>query len=204
MESQSKNKVGNGFDGTTGTHNKQVVGMPRTLSNCDLILRAVALLLTVASAIVLGVDKQTKVVPIQIIPTLPAINVAAQAKWHYLSAFVYSMVSNIIASSYAAISTTLMMLGSRNGKATVWLAQIIAVFDILMVGMLFSANGAALAIGLMGYKGNSHVRWNKVCNVFDKFCDQVAVSIVLSLLASLAFTALIALTVLTFHKRFAC
>ncbi|KAL4386744.1 hypothetical protein GQ457_09G023140 [Hibiscus cannabinus] len=69
--------------------------------------------------------------------------------------------------------------------------------------MLFSANGAALAIGLMGYKGNSHVRWNKVCNVFDKFCDQVAVSIVLSLLGSLAFTALIVLTVLTFHKRFA-
>ncbi|GMI80066.1 CASP-like protein 1E1 [Hibiscus trionum] len=199
---ESQNKVSNSFDGTTGTDSKQVVGMPRTLSNCDLILRVVALLLTVTSAIVLGVDKQTKIVPIQIVPTLPAVNVAAQAKWHYLSAFVYSMVANIIASSYAAIST-LMVLGSRNGKARLGLAQIIAVLDILMVGILFSANGAALAIGLMGYNGNSHVRWNKVCNVFDKFCDQAAVSIVLSLLASLAFTALILLTLLTFHKRFA-
>ncbi|KAK8483050.1 hypothetical protein V6N13_037699 [Hibiscus sabdariffa] len=199
---ESQNKVGNSFDGTTGADSKQVVGTPRTVNYCDLILRVLALLLTVTSAIVLGLDKQTKVVPIQIVPTLPAINVAAQAKWHYLSAFVYSMVANIIAGSYAAISTV-MVLGSRNGKATVGLAQTVAVLDVLMVGMLFSANGAALAIGLMGYKGNSHVRWNKVCNVFDKFCDQVAVSIVLSLLGSLAFTALIVLTVLTFHKRFA-
>jgi hypothetical protein len=43
--------------------------------------------LTLAAAIVLGVDKQTKVVPIKIVDTLPAINLPVSAKWHYLSAF---------------------------------------------------------------------------------------------------------------------
>ena len=83
MESQNNNKVI-----VDGTGSKRVVGMSRKVSICDLILRVLALLLTLAAAIVLGLDKQTKIVPIQIIPTLPPINVAAQAKWQHLSAFV--------------------------------------------------------------------------------------------------------------------
>ncbi|OMO53717.1 hypothetical protein CCACVL1_28409 [Corchorus capsularis] len=190
MESQNNTKM-SGNDGK-----KQF--MSRKVSNCDLILRVLALLLTLVSAIVLGVDRQTKVVPVQIAPNLPPVNVAAQAKWHYLSAFVYSFVSNIIACSYAAISI-LIAMGTRNGKKG--LAAIIILVDLIMVALLFSSNGAALAIGLMGYKGNSHVQWNKVCNVFDKFCDQVAVSIVLSLLGSIAFVFLVAMAAISLHKR---
>ncbi|XP_022723067.1 CASP-like protein 1E1 [Durio zibethinus] len=194
MESQSYNKVST-VDGSKGA-----TGMSRTVSKCDLVLRVLAMLLTLAAAIVLGVNKQTKVVPIQITPTLPSINVAAQAKWQYLSAYVYFMVSNIIACSYAAISMPIV-LGTRNGK--MGLAQIIIVLDLVMVGLLFSGNGAAMAIGLMAYKGNSHVRWNEVCNVFDKFCDHAAVSLVLSLVGSLGFMALAAIAALTTHKRYA-
>ncbi|XVF38644.1 hypothetical protein REPUB_Repub20aG0120100 [Reevesia pubescens] len=197
MESQNNNKVTSTVD-VIGS--KEVAGMSVNVSVCDLILRVLALLLTLAAAIILGVDRQTKVVPIQITPTLPPVDVAAQAKWHYLSAFVYSMVANIIATSYAAISL-LIALGTRNAKTG--LAQMITVFDVVIVGLLFSANGAALAIGLMGYKGNKHVQWNEVCNVFDKFCDQAAISIVLSLVGALVFMTLVALAVLSFHKRLA-
>ncbi|XVE82066.1 hypothetical protein DITRI_Ditri15bG0116900 [Diplodiscus trichospermus] len=194
MESQSNNKAPT-VDGTGA--------MSRTVSKRELVLRVMAVLLTLAAAIVLGVDKQTKIVPIQITPTLPPVNVAAQAKWHYLSAFVYSMVSNIIACSYAAISMLIVLGITRNGKIIGLPKIIIILLDLVMVGLLFSANGAALAIGLMGYNGNSHVRWNKVCNVFDKFCHRAAVSIVLSSVGSLAFMALVALSVFTIHKRFA-
>lgn len=83
MESESNNKVSKGLDGSTGPES-----MARRGNKCELILRVVALALTVAAAIVLGVDKQTKVAPIQIAPTLPALYIAAQAKWHYLSALV--------------------------------------------------------------------------------------------------------------------
>ena len=82
MESQTNNKVSSTVDGRGSK------GMSRTVSICDLILRVLALLLTLAAAIVLGVNKQTEVVPVQITPTLPPFNVAAQAKWHYLSALV--------------------------------------------------------------------------------------------------------------------
>lgn len=63
--------------------------------------------------------------------------------------------------------------------------------DLIMVALLFSATGAAGAIGLMGAHGNSHVQWKKVCNVFGKFCGQVAASGTLSLFGAIAFFLLV-------------
>lgn len=70
-----------------------------------------------------------------------------------------------------------------------------------MVALLFSGNGAATAIALMGYKGNSHVQWKEVCSVFGKFCDQGAVAIGLSQLGSLAFLLLVLMSALSSNKR---
>ncbi|GKU93170.1 hypothetical protein SLEP1_g6788 [Rubroshorea leprosula] len=41
--------------------------------------------------------------------------------------------------------------------------------------MLLSNCGAAGAVGLLAYTGNSNVKWNKVCNIIDRFCRQGAV-----------------------------
>ncbi|KAL4272274.1 hypothetical protein GQ457_13G026960 [Hibiscus cannabinus] len=167
---------------------------------CDSILRVVALLLTLGAAILIGVNRQTKFVPVQFTPGFPPVDIAAKAKWYYLSALVYLLVANIAASAYAAIST-LIVLATRS--ANIGFAQTIIIFDVTVVGMLFSANGAALAVGIIGYKGNSHLQWNKVCNVVDGFCDRIAISIVLSLVASFAFIVLASLAVLSLPKRFA-
>jgi len=70
-----------------------------------------------------------------------------------------------------------------------------------MVALLFSGNGAAAAVGVLGYKGNSHVNWKRVCNVFEKFCDQMAASIGVSLIGSLAFLLLVIIPVLRLHPR---
>lgn len=82
---ESQNKVSNGaMDGVESKRAKERGG--RTTS--FLLLRFMALVLTLAAAIVLGVNKQTKVVPIQVVDTLPPLNVPVVAKWHYLSACV--------------------------------------------------------------------------------------------------------------------
>lgn len=54
----------------------------------ELTMRVLAWVLTLAAATVLGVAKQTKVVSITLIPTLPPLDVPATAKASYLSAFV--------------------------------------------------------------------------------------------------------------------
>ena len=55
---------------------------------CDLVLRISGLVFTLVAAVLLGVDKQTKVVSVKFIDTLPALNVPVTAKYHYLSAFL--------------------------------------------------------------------------------------------------------------------
>lgn len=79
--------------------------------------------------------------------------------------------------------------------------MVIIILDLIMMALLASATGAATAVGVIGYQGNSHVRWNKVCNVFGKFCHQVAAAVVVSLLASLSFLFSVVLAVLDLHKK---
>ncbi|KAF8042303.1 hypothetical protein BT93_A0814 [Corymbia citriodora subsp. variegata] len=175
MESYSTeaNKAGRGYGGS------------RRKATCGLVLRLLAMALTLAAAVILGVDKQTKTVPVQVAAGLPPLNVPVTAKWRYLSAFVYFVVANAIACSYAALSL-LLLLANKAGKSRA-LASAVAIMDIIMVALLFSSGGAATAVGVIGRQGNSHVQWGKVCNVFDKFCDRVAISIGLSLLGSINF-----------------
>lgn len=79
-----------GMDGAENRELKEVkVGnRGRGRSSYDLILRVLALVLTLVAAILLGVDKQTKVVPIKLVSTLPTLHVPVTARWHHLSAFV--------------------------------------------------------------------------------------------------------------------
>ncbi|CAN1279202.1 CASP-like protein 1E1 [Linum perenne] len=44
------------------------------------------------------------------------------------------------------------------------------IMDMLMVGLRLAGIRVA-AIPLLGKNGNSHVRWNKIGNVFGRFCN---------------------------------
>ncbi|XP_057475402.1 CASP-like protein 1E1 [Actinidia eriantha] len=181
-----------------GNREKELIGGGGGMRCSEFGLRVLAFALTLVAPIVLGVDKQTKVVPVPVVSTLPPLNIAVTAKWHYLSAFVYFVVTNTIACTYAALSLV-VILATRGGKKG--LALTITILDLVMVALLFSGEGAAAAVGIIGYKGYSHVRWNKVCNVFEEFCHQGAAAVVLSLLGSVAFFLLVVLSTLNLHKK---
>ncbi|XP_060197811.1 CASP-like protein 1E1 [Lycium barbarum] len=190
METQSIMNGGAGKD--VGVANKQ------SMRWTDFGLRFLAFVLTLVAAIVLGVSKQTELVPVQLVPTLPPINVPAFAKWHHMSAFVYFVVVNAIACAYAAMSLVLSMANRAKMNG---LSLTIILLDLITVALLYSGVGAAAAVGLIGYKGNSHVRWNKVCNVFGKFCGQVAAAIGISLVGSILFLLLVLFAMLNLHKK---
>lgn len=82
MESKSSN------GGLDGLENEVRVANKRGMVSCEYLLRLLALALTLSAAVILSVDKQTKLVTIKIVDTLPPITLAVTAKWHYLSAFV--------------------------------------------------------------------------------------------------------------------
>ncbi|KAG7991393.1 hypothetical protein I3843_02G073100 [Carya illinoinensis] len=187
-----------GVEGLEKNGNEVKMGNGRTAKLYELLLRLLALALTLVAAILVGVDKQTETVPVVLVDSLPPLNVPVTAKWHYLSAFVYLMVTNIIACSYAALS---ILLTFTSRGENIILGSMILILDTLMVALLFSGTGAAIAIGLIGYHGNSHVRWQRVCNVFGKFCGQVAASIVVSVIGAVAFILLVVFSALRLHKK---
>ncbi|KAF5181986.1 Casp-like protein, partial [Thalictrum thalictroides] len=71
----------------------------------------------------------------------------------------------------------------------------------LMVGIVVSATGTAGGVAYTGLKGNSHARWGKICNVYDKFCRHVGISLALSLFASVLLVVLVMLSTYTLYRR---
>ncbi|KAL5996010.1 hypothetical protein ACLOJK_026083 [Asimina triloba] len=81
------------------------------------------------------------------------------------------------------------------------LALFISAVDVIMMALVSSGSGAAAAVGYLGYHGNKHTGWNKVCNVYGKFCKHVAASVIVSLISTMAFVVLISLSILNLHRR---
>ncbi|XP_056172281.1 CASP-like protein 1E1 [Syzygium oleosum] len=172
---------------------------PKAAVRCpDLLLRALALALTLAVAIMVGVDKESKTVSVVISQSL-TLHVPATAKWQYMSAFVYFLVSNIVACSYAAASLVYITVAGATRSAKASLA--INVLDTVMMGLLLSASGASAAIGVIAQYGNSHVQWNKVCHMFDSYCHQMVAAFALCLVGSFVFLLLAVLNVMDLHKK---
>jgi uncharacterized protein (TIGR01569 family) len=108
------------------------------------------------------------------------------------------VVANAFVSSYAALSLVLLFTGMGANRV---LKSVIFVVDTLMVALLFSGIGATTAVGLIGFQGNSHLNWGKVCNVFEKFCHQVLASVAFSVLGSLAFISIVVFSALRGHGK---
>ncbi|KAK3415595.1 hypothetical protein EUGRSUZ_H01205 [Eucalyptus grandis] len=176
MESQSKSSK----DGASARGDVEMADRPPKAVRCpDLLFRALALALTLAAAVMVGVDKESKTVSVTISQSL-TLHVRATAKWQYMSAFVYFLVSNAVACSYAAASLVYVTVSgaARSAKATL----AINVLDTVMMGLLLSASGASAAIGVIAQHGNSHVQWNKVCHAFSSYCHQMAAAFTLCLI----------------------
>lgn len=157
-------------------------------------LRLLAMLLTLAAAVTLELDKQTKMVTVSV--GTVELSTPLTAKSAYLSAFKYFVLANSIAAGFAAIFL-ILSLASKGKKV----AGIAAALDIIIVALLYSAIGAAGAVGLLGFQGNDHLHWKKVCNVFDNFCHVGLVALGLSLLGSIAYLLIIFHSISLLHRR---
>ena len=76
------------MEGVESKEREVMVAKPVAVGVSDLLLRLLAFTVTLVAAIVIAVDKQTKVVPIQLSDSFPPLNVPLTAKWHQMSAFV--------------------------------------------------------------------------------------------------------------------
>ncbi|CAA3016763.1 CASP 1B2 [Olea europaea subsp. europaea] len=111
------------------------------------ILRLLAFFATLAATLVMALNKQKKTFVVATIGTTP-IQVTLTAKFQHTPAFVFFVIANGNASLH-----NLLML-------------------IMNVALVSGGVNAAAFMGQLGRDGNSHARWNKICDKFDSYCDR--------------------------------
>lgn len=71
----------------------------------------------------------------------------------------------------------------------------------LLLGIVASATGAAAGVAYIGLKGNKHVQWNKICNLYGDFCKHIGASVAVSLFGSVVLVLLVVLSVHSLSKK---
>ncbi|WVZ62811.1 hypothetical protein U9M48_012513 [Paspalum notatum var. saurae] len=169
-------------------------------SGADVALRALLFAVTLSALVVLATAKQTALVPY---PLAPQILVPVPAKFKDSPALIYLLVALCVTCLYSlltALSSLRLIAGSGSASAAKTLFLLV-LLDVFYAAMMASATGAAGGVAWIGLKGNSHTQWNKICNVYGKFCRHIGSSAFLALIASIILVLLAILNAYSLYRR---
>ncbi|GFQ07425.1 CASP-like protein 1b2 [Phtheirospermum japonicum] len=121
--------------------------------------------------LIMALNKQTKTITVATIGTIP-IKATLVAKFQHTPAFVFFVIANGNASLHNLLMLGFSFVGHKfiSFKGLAPLA--IPILDLINVAIVSGGASAAAFMGQLGRDGNSHARWNKICDKFDGFCDR--------------------------------
>ncbi|RDX63634.1 hypothetical protein CR513_57912, partial [Mucuna pruriens] len=154
-----------------------------------LSLRVVAFFATASATLVMALNKQTKSILLATIGTTP-VTISLTAKFHHTPAFIFFVIVNGIASLYNLVVIAVNILGSQYDYKGLRLG-LVAILDVMIMGLAASGDGAATFMAELGRNGNSHARWDKICDKFEAYCNRGGIALVAS------FVGIILLLVVT-------
>ncbi|KAL0393205.1 UNVERIFIED_CONTAM: CASP-like protein IN26 [Sesamum radiatum] len=163
----------------------------------EVVLRFLLFASAVVAVVVTVTSKQTKQVPVQ----FPPFQASVPAKFDHSPAFIYFVAALSVAGLYSIITTTLSFYALLKPGCCPQLLSHFLIFDVLLLGIVAAATGAAGAVAYIGLRGNSHLGWRKACNVYDEFCKHVGSSVFVSLFASIVLALLVLLSVYSLSKK---
>ncbi|KAF8031160.1 hypothetical protein BT93_D0382 [Corymbia citriodora subsp. variegata] len=144
-----------------------------TKGKISLVLRLLAVGSTAAAIAIMVTSHETAKV----------LNLSFNAKYSNTSAFVYFVVAEAIAGGYSLVSLLLScMMPAR---------RLVMTMDVVIAMLLSSSISAAVAIGQVGKKGNSHAGWLPICGQVPKFCDQVTGALIAGFVAAAVYLILL-------------
>ncbi|KAK6798645.1 hypothetical protein AABB24_025272 [Solanum stoloniferum] len=164
----------------------------RGISFLDFIMRIVAILGTLGSAIAMGTTNES----------LPSFEqfIRFKAEYKDLPTFTFFVVANGIVSAYLAVSLVLSILHIVMSGARITRVVLIF-FDTVMMAFLTSGASAAAAIVYLAHKGNARANWIAICQQYNSFCDRASGSLVGSFIGVLVFLLLIILSALALSRN---
>ncbi|KAK8684423.1 hypothetical protein V6N13_040452 [Hibiscus sabdariffa] len=152
----------------------------------QIFFRTAAIGTTLAAACVIFNAKQT----------VDVMGMSFVAKYSYSSAFKFFAFANAVPCGFTSVSLVIIMFFSRHGlNASIYFMFFL--HDLLMMSLVLSGVVAGTTIGTVGRDGNIKTGWLKICNRFEKYCNQVTTSLVLSYVAMIC---LLVLTILSAAK----
>uniref|UniRef100_A0A0R0IBR9 CASP-like protein n=2 Tax=Glycine max TaxID=3847 RepID=A0A0R0IBR9_SOYBN len=161
-----------------------------------LSLRVVAFLATASATLVMAFNKQTKSFVVATVGSTP-ITATFAAKFNQTPAFVFFVIAN----GNAALHNNLVMiameiLGTRYDYKGPRLA-LIAILDMMTMALASDGDGAATFMSELGKNGNSHAKWDKICDKFETYCDRGVVALIVSFVG---FILLLIISVMSIIK----
>ncbi|KAI3505723.1 hypothetical protein L1887_27921 [Cichorium endivia] len=163
----------------------------------DGALRILLFATALVAVIIMAVSKQTKLITL-----MPGFSIPLEAKFTQSPAFIYFIAALSVACLYSIITGVLSLLAlMKPGGSSTKLQFHFVILDALLLGIVAAATGAAGGVSYIGFKGNSHTRWNKVCDQFGSYCVHIAASIILSLISSITLLLLVWLSVYALSKK---
>ncbi|RYR17632.1 hypothetical protein Ahy_B03g062333 [Arachis hypogaea] len=146
-----------------------------------LSLRVLAFLATASATLVMALNKQTKNFVVATIGTTP-ITVSITAKFHHTPAFIFFVIANGVASLHNLVMIGVDILGPRFDYKGLRFV-LIAILDMMNLVLASAGDGAATFMSELGRNGNTHARWDKICDKFESYCNRGGAALIASFIA---------------------
>ncbi|KAF9620392.1 hypothetical protein IFM89_011765 [Coptis chinensis] len=164
-----------------------------------LVLRLLALCGTVSATLVMALNKETKTFVVGVVGTTP-IKASIQAKFQHTPAFVFFVIANSVGSLHNLLMLAVDLFGYKYDFKGFRLLTT-TLLDMGTIALLSTASGAAASISELGKNGNTHARWNKICDRFGTYCDHGGGALIAAFLGIVFLMALNVLSIIALHKK---
>ncbi|GKV47049.1 hypothetical protein SLEP1_g53988 [Rubroshorea leprosula] len=145
----------------------------------EALLRLSATLLLVLTALLVGLDSQTRLI----------FFVQKKASFTVLNALEGLVYATSIAAAYNFLQlcryTFPYWFEGNSKKSYRYLAWLCYILDQVTVYVVFATTSAALEQSLLAITGAKSVQWMKLCNKFTRFCFQIGGAICCAYIASI-------------------
>ncbi|KAI3510548.1 hypothetical protein L1887_17634 [Cichorium endivia] len=142
------------------------------------LLRVLALFATAAATIVMALNKETHTFVVATVGNTP-VKLTLTAKFQHNPANVMFVIANGVATLHSLLMLALSFVShTYDLKGLRFL--IVAALDMMTIALVSGAATATVFMGELARHGNSHARWNKICDNFERYCNQGSGAIIAS------------------------
>ncbi|KAI3921772.1 hypothetical protein MKX01_005461 [Papaver californicum] len=164
-----------------------------------LLLRFLALTATVLATLIMSLNKESNTMVVATIGTNP-IKATLVAKFQNTPAFVFFVTVTSIVSFHNLVMLLTELFGYKFGFKGIKLLAM-TLLDMGAVVLLSGATGGAASIAQLGKNGNTHARWNKICDKFEKYCDRGSGALIAALVGIILLLVLNVMSTIAIHKK---